>query len=98
MIAAGKVVAWFQGRGEFGPRALGSRSLLADPRDPGMPARINTYVKKRWARQGDGGVSMRGWKASSSCRGDCPGWDLIHASYNMTAKTTLNEYSRRLKR
>lgn len=47
MIADGKVVAWFQGRGEFGPRALGSRSLLADPRDPNMRDRINTYVKKR---------------------------------------------------
>ncbi|CBJ33588.1 conserved unknown protein [Ectocarpus siliculosus] len=46
-IADGKVVAWFQGRGEFGPRALGSRSLLADPRDPEMPARINADVKKR---------------------------------------------------
>lgn len=46
-IADGKVVAWFQGRGEFGPRALGSRSLLADPRDPDMPARINADVKKR---------------------------------------------------
>lgn len=46
-IAGGQVVGWFQGRGEFGPRALGSRSLLADPRDPQMPARINTCVKKR---------------------------------------------------
>ncbi|CAN0263452.1 unnamed protein product, partial [Scytosiphon promiscuus] len=46
-IADGQVVAWFQGRGEFGPRALGSRSLLADPRDPDMPSRINAEVKKR---------------------------------------------------
>ncbi|CAM9461412.1 unnamed protein product, partial [Ectocarpus fasciculatus] len=46
-IADGKVVGWFQGRGEFGPRALGSRSLLADPRDPEMPARINADVKRR---------------------------------------------------
>ena len=48
-IADGEVVAWFQGRSEFGPRALGSRSLLADPRDPGMPSRINKDVKKRRA-------------------------------------------------
>ena len=34
-LAAGEIVAWFQGRMEFGPRALGSRSILADPRDPG---------------------------------------------------------------
>ena len=46
-LAAGKVVGWFQGRMEFGPRALGSRSILADPRDPGMRDRINRLVKKR---------------------------------------------------
>jgi len=46
-LADGEVVAWFQGRMEFGPRALGSRSILADPRDPGMRDRINSLVKKR---------------------------------------------------
>ena len=46
-LAAGEVVAWFQGRMEYGPRALGSRSILADPRDPGMRDRINSLVKKR---------------------------------------------------
>ncbi len=46
-LAAGKVIGWFQGRMEFGPRALGSRSILADPRDPGMRDRINSMVKKR---------------------------------------------------
>jgi carbamoyltransferase len=46
-LARGEVVAWFQGRMEFGPRALGSRSILADPRDPGMRDRINSLVKKR---------------------------------------------------
>ncbi|HEY5910147.1 MAG TPA: carbamoyltransferase C-terminal domain-containing protein [Verrucomicrobiae bacterium] len=46
-LAAGEVVAWFQGRMEFGPRALGSRSILADPRDPTMRDRINGLVKKR---------------------------------------------------
>jgi natural product biosynthesis luciferase-like monooxygenase protein len=46
-LAEGQVVAWFQGRMEFGPRALGSRSILADPRDPGMRDRINSLVKKR---------------------------------------------------
>ncbi|GAB6437579.1 hypothetical protein bcgnr5380_63830 [Bacillus cereus] len=33
LIAAGKVIGWVQGRSEFGPRALGARSILADPRD-----------------------------------------------------------------
>jgi carbamoyltransferase len=48
-LAAGKVVGWFQGRMEFGPRALGHRSILADPRDRGMRERINAQVKKREA-------------------------------------------------
>jgi carbamoyltransferase len=46
-IASGRVVGWFQGRMEFGPRALGGRSILADPRDPGMKDRINDQVKRR---------------------------------------------------
>jgi carbamoyltransferase len=47
MIAAGKIVAWFQGRMEFGPRALGNRSLLADPRRPEMRDILNQKVKHR---------------------------------------------------
>src|SRR5258707_1684844 len=40
-LAANGIVAWVQGRSEFGPRALGHRSLLADPRDPGNTERLN---------------------------------------------------------
>ena len=47
MIADGKIVAWFQGRMEFGPRALGNRSLLADPRRPDMRHILNQMVKHR---------------------------------------------------
>lgn len=47
MIADGKIVAWFQGRMEFGPRALGNRSLLADPRRPDMRDILNQKVKHR---------------------------------------------------
>ncbi|MEY9519892.1 carbamoyltransferase [Bradyrhizobium japonicum] len=47
MIAEGRVVAWFQGRMEFGPRALGNRSLLADPRRPEMRQVLNGKVKHR---------------------------------------------------
>jgi carbamoyltransferase len=47
LLLEGRVVGWFQGRMEFGPRALGARSLLADPRDPGMRDRINSLVKER---------------------------------------------------
>lgn len=51
LIAAGRIVAWFQGRMEFGPRALGDRSILADPRDAGMRDRVNELIKKReWFR------------------------------------------------
>lgn len=46
-IAGGKIVGWFQGKMEFGPRALGNRSLLADPRRPDMKDIINSRVKMR---------------------------------------------------
>ncbi len=48
-IDKGQIIAWHQGRMEFGPRALGSRSILADPRDSTMRDRINALVKKREA-------------------------------------------------
>jgi carbamoyltransferase len=47
MLVEGKVVGWFQGRMEFGPRALGARSILADPRNPEMKAIINRKIKFR---------------------------------------------------
>ena len=46
-ISEGKIVGWFQGRSEIGPRALGNRSLLADPRDPNMKDYLNQQVKHR---------------------------------------------------
>jgi carbamoyltransferase len=46
-LAAGKAVGWFQGRMEFGPRALGGRSILGDPRDPAMQKTLNLRVKFR---------------------------------------------------
>jgi carbamoyltransferase len=50
-LANGKILGWFQGRMEFGPRALGSRSILADPRDPEMNTKVNNAVKFReWWR------------------------------------------------
>ncbi|HKC80714.1 MAG TPA: carbamoyltransferase [Gemmatimonadaceae bacterium] len=42
-----EVLGWFQGRMEFGPRALGARSILADPRDPEMQSKLNLKVKFR---------------------------------------------------
>jgi len=51
LLSDGKILGWFQGRMEFGPRALGSRSILADPRDPEMNLKVNNAVKFReWWR------------------------------------------------
>jgi carbamoyltransferase len=47
LIAGHEVVGWFQGRSEMGPRALGRRSILADPRHPRMRDYLNTVVKHR---------------------------------------------------
>src|SRR5204863_344554 len=49
LIADGRVVAWYRGRMEFGPRALGHRSILADSGNPEMRDRINAMVKMREA-------------------------------------------------
>jgi carbamoyltransferase len=46
-IARGGVVGWFQGRAEFGPRALGARSILADPRRPDARELLNAKIKRR---------------------------------------------------
>jgi carbamoyltransferase len=46
-LAEGAIVGFFQGRAEFGPRALGARSILADARDPGMQRRLNLSIKFR---------------------------------------------------
>ena len=46
-ITNGNVIGWYEGRMEFGSRALGNRSILANPRDPQMKARVNKVIKKR---------------------------------------------------
>jgi len=46
-ISEGKTIGWFQGRFEFGPRALGNRSILADPRNPKTKDRVNVQIKFR---------------------------------------------------
>lgn len=47
LLADGQVVGWFQGRMEFGPRALGNRSILGDPRQPEMQKKLNLSIKYR---------------------------------------------------
>jgi carbamoyltransferase len=49
LLAAGQIIGWVQGRSEFGPRALGNRSILADPRPRGNRERVNTAIKMREA-------------------------------------------------
>ena len=49
LLADGSVIGWFQGRSEFGPRALGNRSILADPRSASMKDTLNARVKHRQA-------------------------------------------------
>ncbi len=46
-LEAGRIIGWFDGRMEFGPRALGARSILADPRPADMQARLNAHIKLR---------------------------------------------------
>jgi carbamoyltransferase len=46
-LEAGHAVGWFQGRMEFGPRALGARSILGDPRNPAMQRNLNLKIKYR---------------------------------------------------
>ncbi|MDD5128606.1 MAG: carbamoyltransferase C-terminal domain-containing protein, partial [Candidatus Omnitrophica bacterium] len=47
LIAQGNVIGWFEGRLEFGPRALGARSIIGDARNPGMQNRMNLRIKFR---------------------------------------------------
>ena len=47
LVADGKVIGWMQGRMEFGPRALGSRSILGDARNPKMQSLMNLKIKFR---------------------------------------------------
>lgn len=47
LLSEGKIIGWFQGRSEVGPRALGNRSILADPSRPEMKDRVNNQVKHR---------------------------------------------------
>lgn len=64
-LAAGKAIGWHSGRMEFGPRALGARSILADPRSPAMQKQLNLKVKYR--------ESFRPF-APSVLREDLPDW------------------------
>ena len=47
-LSNSKIIGWFQGRTEWGPRALGNRSILADPRNPNIKKIINSKIKRKF--------------------------------------------------
>src|SRR5262249_45695681 len=72
-LAAEKAVGWFQGRMEFGPRALGARSILGDPRSPRMQSMLNLKVKYRESfRPFAPSVLREDWRVWFEMDGDSP--------------------------
>ena len=63
MIAQGNVIGWFQGKMEFGPRALGNRSILADPSNPKMKEIINLKIKRRESFRPFAPVVLKGFQS-----------------------------------
>lgn len=87
LLASGCAVGWFQGRMEFGPRALGCRSILADPRSPSIQKTLNLKVKHR--------ESFRPF-APSILREDLPDWfDIDVDSPYMLVVANIREEHRR---
>jgi carbamoyltransferase len=87
-LAGQKAVGWFQGRMEFGPRSLGARSILGDPRSPGMQKNLNLKVKYR--------ESFRPF-APAVLREDVSEWfDLASDSPYMLVVADVREDKRRL--
>jgi len=88
-LASGKIIAWFQGRMEFGPRALGARSILADPRSASMQSLLNLKVKYR--------ESFRPF-APAILREDLPEWFEMDCDspYMLLVADVVRERRRRL--
>jgi len=73
LLAEGKIIAWFQGRSEFGPRALGHRSILADPRRAGIKDEVNARIKFRESfRPFAPAVLQEAASTIFDMEGDCP--------------------------
>ncbi|HJU09549.1 MAG TPA: carbamoyltransferase C-terminal domain-containing protein, partial [Candidatus Binataceae bacterium] len=91
LIAAGHVIGWYRGRMEFGPRALGHRSILADPAHPEMRDRINAMVKMREA--------FRPFAPAVTLR-EAPRWFEVASGtelpYMITTVNVRQEYRRQL--
>lgn len=88
LLQAGKIVAWYQGAAEFGPRALGNRSLLASPWSAYVKENLNEYVKHR--------ESFRPF-ALAMPEEDCAGYfEYTANSHFLTTMATANEKGRKL--
>lgn len=83
ILAAGNVVGWFQGRMEFGPRALGNRSIIGDPRNPKMQSVMNLKIKYR--------ESFRPFAPSVLAEKANDYFDLAHGSPYMTLVADVQE-------
>jgi carbamoyltransferase len=83
LLSEGRCIGWFQGRMEYGPRALGSRSILADPRDPHMLKKLNLKVKKR--------ESFRPFAPSVLCHKASEWFDIKSSSPYMLFVTDINK-------
>lgn len=88
-LANGEVTGWFQGRMEFGPRALGLRSILGDPRDPAMQKKLNLKIKFR--------ESFRPFAPSVLAEDAADWFDMtLPASPYMLMVTTVTEKHRKI--
>lgn len=85
-LANGKIIGWFQGRMEFGPRALGNRSILADARDPEMQLKLNQKIKFR--------ESFRPFAPAILAEDSATYFDLKTASSYMSLVVPLQENKR----
>jgi len=86
-IANGGIVGWFQDRMEFGPRALGNRSILADPSHPEMQKKLNLHIKYR--------EGFRPFAPSVLAEGAEKIFNLKNTSPYMTFVTSINKESRK---
>ena len=97
MIAAGKIVGWFHGRMEFGPRALGARSIIGDPRSSTMQAAMNLKIKFRESFRPFAPVVLR--ERASDCFEVQPGQEspymLLVAAVREQYRVVLSEADRK---
>jgi carbamoyltransferase len=85
LIDSGAVIGWVQGKSEFGPRALGNRSIIADPRPAAQKDRINAMVKKREAFR-PFAPSVVAERAAEFFDIPCCAADLSHMTYVVSVK------------